>query len=51
MQHLWEARAHHPTLTDLSQGFFNAMLQELGAKDLKVQEVFGLDEITLGTLP
>lgn len=32
------------------QAFFNAMLQDLGAKDFKVQEVFGLDEMTLGTL-
>ncbi|KAI1371013.1 cysteine proteinase [Hypoxylon crocopeplum] len=32
-------------------GFFNAMLQELGAKDFKVQEVYSLDEDTLGLLP
>ncbi|KAI1082594.1 cysteine proteinase [Whalleya microplaca] len=32
-------------------GFFNAMLQELDAKDFKVQEVYGLDEVTLGFLP
>ncbi|KAI1631131.1 cysteine proteinase [Biscogniauxia mediterranea] len=31
--------------------FFNAMLQELGAEDFKVQEVFGLDESTLDDLP
>ncbi|KAH9997452.1 cysteine proteinase [Xylariaceae sp. FL0662B] len=32
-------------------GFFNAMLQELDAKDFKVLEVYGLDEVTLGDLP
>ncbi|KAI1814140.1 cysteine proteinase [Poronia punctata] len=31
--------------------FFNAMLQDLGAKDLKVQEIFGLDEAMLADLP
>ncbi|KAI2627534.1 cysteine proteinase [Hypoxylon sp. NC1633] len=31
-------------------GFFTAMLQELGAKDLKVQEVYNLDAETLGFL-
>ncbi|KAI3319906.1 cysteine proteinase [Xylariaceae sp. AK1471] len=31
--------------------FFNAMLQDLNAKDLKVQEVFGLDEMILADLP
>ncbi|KAI1826330.1 cysteine proteinase [Xylaria intraflava] len=31
--------------------FFNAMLQDLGAKDLKVQELFALDEMTLADLP
>ncbi|RYP55461.1 hypothetical protein DL769_010157 [Monosporascus sp. CRB-8-3] len=31
-------------------GFFNAMLQDLGAQDFKVQEVFGLDEMALGML-
>jgi len=31
--------------------FFNAMLQDLNAKDLKVQEVFGLDETMLADLP
>ncbi|KAI1438139.1 cysteine proteinase [Xylaria sp. CBS 124048] len=31
--------------------FFNAMLQDLGSKDLKVQEVFSLDEMTLAALP
>ncbi|KAI1090504.1 cysteine proteinase [Rostrohypoxylon terebratum] len=32
-------------------GFFNAMLQELEAKDFKVQEVYSLDPDTLGFLP
>ncbi|KAI0893187.1 cysteine proteinase [Annulohypoxylon nitens] len=32
-------------------GFFNAMLQELEAKDFKVQEVYSLDPETLGFLP
>ncbi|KAI2469175.1 cysteine proteinase [Annulohypoxylon bovei var. microspora] len=32
-------------------GFFNAMLQELGAKDFKVQEVYSLDSDTLEFLP
>ncbi|OTB02380.1 hypothetical protein M426DRAFT_13527 [Hypoxylon sp. CI-4A] len=32
-------------------GFFNAMLQELGAKELKVQEIYSLDADTLGLLP
>ncbi|KAI0880971.1 cysteine proteinase [Annulohypoxylon maeteangense] len=32
-------------------GFFNAMLQELEAKDFKVQEVYGLDADILGFLP
>ncbi|TGJ78563.1 hypothetical protein E0Z10_g10200 [Xylaria hypoxylon] len=31
--------------------FFNAMLQDLNAKTLKVQEVFALDEMTLADLP
>ncbi|RYC55698.1 hypothetical protein CHU98_g10509 [Xylaria longipes] len=31
--------------------FFNAMLQDLNAKTLKVQEVVGLDEMTLAKLP
>ncbi|KAI1130146.1 cysteine proteinase [Nemania abortiva] len=31
--------------------FFNAMLQDLDAKTLKVQEVFALDEMTLADLP
>jgi ubiquitin carboxyl-terminal hydrolase L5 len=31
--------------------FFNAMLQDLNAKDFKVQEVFGLDEAMLADLP
>ncbi|CAJ2508576.1 Uu.00g136020.m01.CDS01 [Anthostomella pinea] len=31
--------------------FFNAMLQEMGAKNLKVQELFGLDDMTLSELP
>ncbi|KAI1428956.1 ubiquitin carboxyl-terminal hydrolase [Xylaria sp. FL1777] len=31
--------------------FFNAMLQDLDAKSLKVQEVFALDETTLADLP
>ncbi|RYP92554.1 hypothetical protein DL770_001312 [Monosporascus sp. CRB-9-2] len=31
-------------------GFFNAMLQDLGAQNFKVQEVFGLDEMALGML-
>ncbi|KAI8627587.1 cysteine proteinase [Xylariaceae sp. FL1651] len=31
--------------------FFNAMLQDFGAKDFKVQEVFGLDEMILADLP
>ncbi|KAI2634475.1 cysteine proteinase [Xylaria nigripes] len=31
--------------------FFNAMLQDLGAKDLKVQEIFALDEMILADLP
>ncbi|KAI0474981.1 ubiquitin carboxyl-terminal hydrolase [Xylariaceae sp. FL0804] len=31
-------------------GFFNAMLHELGAKDLKIQEVLGIDEVTLAEL-
>ncbi|KAI0836162.1 cysteine proteinase [Hypoxylon sp. FL0890] len=32
-------------------GFFNAMLQELGAKDFKVQEVYSLDPEILAFLP
>ncbi|KAI1105422.1 cysteine proteinase [Jackrogersella minutella] len=32
-------------------GFFNAMLQELGAKDFKVQEVYSLDPEILEFLP
>ncbi|KAI1135455.1 cysteine proteinase [Hypoxylon sp. FL0543] len=32
-------------------GFFNAMLQELGAKDFKVQEVYSLDHESLAFLP
>ncbi|KAI1458521.1 cysteine proteinase [Annulohypoxylon moriforme] len=32
-------------------GFFNAMLQELEAKDFKVQEVYSLDPDILGFLP
>ncbi|KAI0381119.1 cysteine proteinase [Hypomontagnella monticulosa] len=32
-------------------GFFNAMLQEMGAKDFKVQEVYSLDPDILGFLP
>ncbi|KAI1411544.1 cysteine proteinase [Hypoxylon sp. FL1857] len=32
-------------------GFFNAILQELGAKDFKVQEVYSLDSDILGFLP
>ncbi|KAI1207415.1 cysteine proteinase [Annulohypoxylon truncatum] len=32
-------------------GFFNAMLQELGAEDFRVQEVYSLDADTLGLLP
>ncbi|KAI0397498.1 cysteine proteinase [Xylariaceae sp. FL0594] len=31
--------------------FFNAMLQDLHAKDFKMQEVFGLDETMLADLP
>ncbi|KAI1117766.1 cysteine proteinase [Nemania sp. NC0429] len=31
--------------------FFNAMLQDLNAKSLKVQEVFALDKMTLAELP
>ncbi|KAI1349239.1 ubiquitin carboxyl-terminal hydrolase [Xylaria sp. FL0043] len=31
--------------------FFNAMLQDLGAKTLKVQEVFALDDAALADLP
>ncbi|KAI1164961.1 cysteine proteinase [Nemania serpens] len=31
--------------------FFNAMLQDLDAKALKVQEIFALDEMTLAELP
>ncbi|KAI0542400.1 ubiquitin carboxyl-terminal hydrolase [Xylaria digitata] len=31
--------------------FFNAMLQDLGAKSLKVQEMFALDEVILAGLP
>lgn len=32
-------------------GFFNAMLQELGAKDFKVQEIYSLDADILDSLP
>ncbi len=35
----------------LVQAFFNAMLQDLDAKALKVQEVFALDDRALADLP
>ena len=33
------------------QAFFNVILRELGVKDVKIQELFGVDEDSLGFLP
>lgn len=38
-------------LTGPVKSFFNVMLRNLGVEDVKVQEVFCLDEDTIATLP
>ena len=40
-----------PLLTDAYQSFFNFILKELGVKDVKIQELFGVDAESLMVLP
>lgn len=39
------------TLNTSLQSIFNVMLREFGVRDVKVQEIFGLDEELLAMLP